>query len=62
MLLCFGGHDGTRHLNDVNTYDFETHRWATLEAVRGLRGWAGGSTRCTVEALSLTTDLSTSRI
>ncbi len=33
LLLCFGGHDGTRHLNDVNTYDFATHRWATLEAV-----------------------------
>ena len=32
-LLCFGGHDGTRHLNDVSAYDFETHRWATLEAV-----------------------------
>lgn len=29
-LLLFGGHDGTRHLNDTHVYDFRSKAWSAL--------------------------------
>ena len=31
-MYLFGGHDGTRHLNDVHVFDFGTRAWAGLQA------------------------------
>ena len=30
MIMC-GGHDGTRHLNDTNIFNFQTRTWTTLQ-------------------------------
>lgn len=30
-MYLFGGHDGTRHLNDVHTFDFDQRVWSTLQ-------------------------------
>jgi len=30
-MYLFGGHDGTRHLNDVHVFDFTNKRWDTLQ-------------------------------
>ena len=34
-MVLFGGHDGTRHLNDCHVFDFEERSWAAL-ATEGL--------------------------
>lgn len=30
--ILFGGHDGSRHLNDVQVFDFTLRIWATVSA------------------------------
>ena len=35
-MYLFGGHDGTRHLNDVHVYDFEVSRGIVLSVYRHL--------------------------
>jgi hypothetical protein len=34
LLFLFGGHDGTKHLNDVNLFNFDKRQWSTLATVR----------------------------
>ena len=30
-MYLFGGHDGSRHLNDVHVFSFDTQSWATMK-------------------------------
>lgn len=30
LIILFGGHDGTRHLNDTFTFDITTNTWSCL--------------------------------
>ena len=32
-MFLFGGHDGAKHLNDVNLFHFERRVWSTLQTV-----------------------------
>lgn len=36
LLFLFGGHDGTKHLNDVNLFNFDKRQWSTLATVWAL--------------------------
>ena len=32
-LYCFGGHDGSRHLDDLHSFDLRTNTWTQIEPV-----------------------------